>query len=58
MRGGDTSQETHMNLSILFIVAALILFILSAIGVGGRINLQSAGLACLTAAMLVGAGGL
>jgi len=38
-----------------FLIAALILFILSAVGVsGGRVNLQAAGLACLTASMLAG----
>jgi hypothetical protein len=44
-----------MGISLLFLVAALVLFIVSALGVGSRINLQSAGLACLTASMLVGA---
>jgi hypothetical protein len=39
----------------MFIVAAFILFVLSAIGVGGgRINLQSAGLACWALYLLLG----
>ena len=42
-----------MNLATLLIVAALVLFILSAIGVGGRINLTAAGLACWLASTLV-----
>ena len=33
--------------TVLF-VAALVCFLLSAFGVGGRVNLQSLGLACLT----------
>jgi hypothetical protein len=44
-----------MSISTLFLVAALVLFIVSAFGVASRINLQSAGLACLTASMLAGA---
>ena len=41
-------------LNIAFLVAALVLFILSAIGVPtGRVNTMGAGLACLTAAFLV-----
>jgi hypothetical protein len=43
-----------MALATIFLVAAVILFILSALGVGSRINLQSAGLACLAAAFLAG----
>lgn len=42
-----------MNPHTLLIVAALVLFILSAIGVGGRINLTAAGLACWLASTLV-----
>lgn len=37
---------------LILLVAALVLFILSALGVsGGKVNLQSAGLACLTGAL-------
>jgi len=43
-----------MGLSLILLVVALVLFILAAIGIGGRINLTAAGLACLTAAMLAG----
>jgi len=44
-----------MTISLLFLVAALILFIVAAIGVTtGRLNLTAAGLACLVAAQLVG----
>lgn len=43
-----------MNISVLLILAALILFVLAAIGVAsGRINLIAAGLACIAASMLV-----
>lgn len=43
-----------MNLAVLLLIAAVVLFVLSALGVGSRINLQSAGLACMAAAMLAG----
>ena len=43
-----------MTITVLLLIAALILFVLSALGVGGRVNLQSAGLACFAAAFLVG----
>ena len=40
--------------NLIFLIAALILFILAAIGVPtGRVNTMAAGLACLTAAFLV-----
>lgn len=42
-----------MTIVTLFLFVALILFILAAIGVGSRINLTAAGLAFMTAAMLV-----
>lgn len=45
-----------MDLAILFLIAALILFVISAAGVSSRINLTAAGLACLAASMLAGAG--
>ena len=45
-----------MDLAFIFLVAALILFIVSAVGVSSRVNLQSAGLACLVASLLLGAG--
>lgn len=41
-------------LALIFLIAALVLFIVAAIGVpSGRINLVSAGLACMVAAQLV-----
>ena len=41
-------------LSIAFLVAALVLFILAAISVpAGRVNLTAAGLACWVASLLV-----
>ena len=43
-----------MDLSFIFLLIALIFFVLSAIGVGARFNLQSAGLACVVLAMLTG----
>lgn len=45
-----------MSISAIFLVAALILFVLSAIGVPARINLTAAGLACITVVLLVGSG--
>lgn len=41
-----------MTANILLIIA-LVLFILAAIGVGGRINLTAAGLACWVGSLLV-----
>lgn len=42
-----------MTLDLLLLVAAFVLFVLSAIGVsGGRINLMGAGLACYIATLL------
>lgn len=43
-----------MTIGVLFLIAALILFILAAIGVSSRINLTAAGLACLVCALLAG----
>ena len=40
-------------LIILLLLAALILFVLAAIGTSSRINLTAAGLACVVASMLV-----
>lgn len=45
-----------MSIAALFLIAALILFVLAVIGVATRINLTAAGLACLTASFLLGAG--
>lgn len=45
-----------MSVAALLLVAALILFVLAAIGLAARFNLTAAGLACLTAAFLLGAG--
>lgn len=41
-------------IGLILLVAALVCFIISALGVSSRINLQSAGLACLTGYFLVG----
>ena len=42
-------------LSLIFLIAALVLFILAAIGVPtGRVNPTAAGLACLAASMIGG----
>lgn len=42
-------------ISLALLIAALVLFILAAVSVPvARVNLVAAGLACLTAAMLVG----
>jgi hypothetical protein len=42
-----------MTLAVLLLIISLILFIVSSANVASRINLQSAGLAFLAAAMLV-----
>ncbi len=41
-------------LSLVLFIAALVLFILGAIPITSRVNLVSAGLACLTGAYLIG----
>jgi hypothetical protein len=41
-------------ITLVLLLAALILFILAAFGVGGRFNLLAAGLACWVATQLVG----
>lgn len=44
-----------MSITILLLVFAFVLFVVAAFGVAaGRINLVAAGLACLTAAQLMG----
>jgi hypothetical protein len=43
-----------MAISLIFLVAALIVFVLDTIGVSSRINLTALGLALLTLAMIVG----
>ena len=45
-----------MTVATLFLIAALILFVISAFGVASRINLQSAGLACLVLSLILGSG--
>lgn len=41
-------------LSLIFLIAALVLFIVAAIGVpSGRVNLTAAGLACWVASQLI-----
>ena len=42
-------------LSLIFLIAALVLFVVAAMGVpAGRVNLQAAGLACWVTSQLVG----
>lgn len=42
-------------LALIFLVAALVLFIIAALSIpAGRINLTAAGLACYVASLLVG----
>lgn len=44
-----------MTIGLIFLIVALILFVLAAAGVsGGRVNLMAAGLACCVVAALVG----
>lgn len=45
-----------MTINILLLLAALICFVLSAFGVGSRVNLQSAGLACVTLFFMISSG--
>ncbi len=45
-----------MSIAIIFMILALILFVLAAIGIASRINLTAAGLACLTASLLITGG--
>lgn len=45
-----------MNLGFLSLVVALVLFAISAFNVGARVNLQSAGLAFLTLALILDRG--
>ena len=45
-------------LTQILLVVALVLFALAGIGVGGRINLTAAGLACATLAAVLGGFGL
>jgi hypothetical protein len=44
-----------MSLAAIFLIAAIILFILSAIGIASRVNLLALGLACIAAALPLGA---
>ncbi len=41
-----------MTIATILLLAALILFVIDAFGVASRVNLQSAGLACVVGAML------
>jgi hypothetical protein len=43
-----------MAISLIFLIAALIVFVLDTIGVSARINLTALGLALLTLALIVG----
>lgn len=43
-------------LPLIFLIAALILFIIAAIGVSCRINLTAAGLACWVLSQIIGSG--
>lgn len=43
-----------MTLSVLFLVAALVFFLLAVVGVPTRINLLAAGFVCFTLAALSG----
>lgn len=45
-----------MTITILLLLVALICFVLSAFGVGSRVNLQSAGLACFVLSIIVTSG--
>ncbi len=45
-----------MSIAIIFMILALILFVLAAIGIASRINLTAAGLACVTVSLLITGG--
>jgi len=45
-------------ISLILLIVALVLFILAAVGVGGRFNLIAAGLAFWVAAVILGSGAL
>ena len=50
-----TDKENDMTAGTILLIAALICFVLAAVGVGlGRINLTAAGLACVVGAVLAG----
>jgi hypothetical protein len=44
-----------MSIAALFLIIALVLFVVDAFGVSARFNLQSAGLACVVIYLLIGA---
>jgi len=45
-------------ITLIFLIVALVLFILATIGVGGRFNLIAAGLAFWVASVILGSGKL
>jgi hypothetical protein len=54
-RGGFMPQQPEENMvSTILLVVALVLFVISAVGVPSRYNLQSAGLAVWVLSLLVG----
>jgi hypothetical protein len=46
-------MEVRMTIATLFLILALVLFVVAAIGFASRINLTAAGLALVAAALLV-----
>lgn len=44
----------HVTLALLFLVAALVLFVIATIPIPSRFNLVAAGLACWVLALLLG----
>ena len=46
-----------MTVGLALLIVALVLFVLATVGVGGRINLTPAGLACLTLAFILSGAG-
>ncbi len=47
-----------MDIAFIFLILALILFVVAAFGVSSRVNLTAAGLACLTASMIFTGGSI
>jgi hypothetical protein len=45
-------------IALILLIAAFILFVIAAIGVGTRFNLVAAGLACWVLAVIIGSGAL
>jgi hypothetical protein len=52
-QSGQSSKEQAMTLASLLLIMAFVLFVLASFGIGSRINLTAAGLACVVLTMLL-----